>query len=175
MFLPFQRCIFADAHATRRRRRFAATGPVAAAARKTIRGPVLARDGRRRAVWKLFYLTIVFPSPRARDAWHYVSRLVRRHFYYSSGRRRFDAPRRLCKHNAAFAAFFSTYARKKKGGRFRYNNLRMRRASHSLVSDFGRVVFETRDFREIRFTQQIFSTRELPKYLFQSSCAIQYK
>jgi hypothetical protein len=31
--------------------------------------------------------------------------LVRRHFYYSAGRR-FDAPRRLCKRDAAFAAFF---------------------------------------------------------------------
>ncbi|KAL0113672.1 hypothetical protein PUN28_012661 [Cardiocondyla obscurior] len=36
MFLPFQSCVFAEAHAMQR---FAATGPVAAATRKTIRGP----------------------------------------------------------------------------------------------------------------------------------------
>jgi len=98
----FQPCIFTDAHATRR---FAANEPVAAATRKTIRRPVPAVTDVR---WKLFRRLSSFFASRRRYAVCVTTRLVRRHFYYSAGRR-FDAPRRLCKRGVTFAAFFSLH------------------------------------------------------------------
>lgn len=154
MFLPFQRCIFADAHATRR---FAATGPVAAATRKTIRGPVLATCGVEALL--RFLRCYRVSSPRATPCVTCVT-LVRRHFYYSAGRRRFDAPRRLCKHDVAFAAFFyiCTQEKKKTEREEAYvNNLRMRRAGSKFSVGFPKEWYRNArsQSRNAFFIQQI--------------------
>lgn len=108
--VSFQLCIFADGArnaAVRRDRTCCSCGT-----KDDIRRLVPAMTDVR---WKFFHLLSSFFDDETSAACGlcFTRRagarrgfaMVRRHFYYSAGRR-FDAPRRLCKRDAAFAAFF---------------------------------------------------------------------
>lgn len=107
----------------------------------------------RRAVWKPFHLLSRFPASRDALALR-VTLLVRRHFYYSASRRRFDAPRRLCKRDAAFAAFFSYVCTQEKTVARKPPLIIKDRVSQSSVSDFRRTVYRNARFKKFFYTAE---------------------